>query len=200
MSEKLTKKQQKALQFRQNKGKEEEKAAEVAEATTQPPQKKKRKTRRGKKGRGANSSGKNRFLVFVGGLPNNVTPNELQAHFKSSGPDHIRIRNEKHIAFLEFDGDKDPQGIQRRMDMALLQTGTLLRGDKRINVELTVGGGGNSRDRVAKLQEKNAKLQQETTARLHNLKKGGAVKKEEKDSSNSSSTGIHPDRLRLLQK
>lgn len=213
-SEKLTKKQQKALQFRKSKDvkteevkevKEVKQVKEVNEASAEPV-KKKRKTRRGKKGKGQAGSSGNRFLVFVGGLPNNVTPNELTAHFKSSAPDHIRIRNDKHIAFLEFDGDKDPTGIQRRMDMALLQTGTELREGKKLNVELTVGGGGNSQDRLAKLQKKNEKLQLETTARLEKLKsKGKAAKPDPTTSStgtaaSASAPGIHPDRQRLLQK
>lgn len=233
MSEKLTKKQQKALQFRKkvsnvNADTDKNTSASVTDnnqiekhgndndniddASTQT--KKKRKTRRGK-GKNKKADG-NRFLVFVGGLPNNVTPNELQAHFKSASPDHIRIRNEKHIAFLEFDGNKDPTSIQRRMDLALLQTGTILRDGKRLNVELTVGGGGNSKERLEKLRKKNEKLQKETKERLDRMKgkvndngstisttnsTSAGTSTSDKDNTPSSNltASIHPDRLRLLK-
>lgn len=235
MSEKLTKKQQKALQFRKKVGSintdsnkntadviiDEKNQIEKGDNNnaddTDTQTKKKRKTRRGKGGkRKTMKTDGNRFLVFVGGLPNNVTPNELQAHFKSASPDHIRIRNEKHIAFLEFDGDKDPNSIQRRMDLALLQTGTILRDGKRLNVELTVGGGGNSKERLEKLRKKNEKLQKETKERLDRMKNktsdgkvatGGTnstttgVSNDNKDNtpSSNSTAPIHPDRLRLLK-
>lgn len=223
MSEKLTKKQQKALQFKKkvSKSNTEENINDTATnenhirkdginndennpTTTQ--QKKKRKTRRGKGGKGKNKrTDGNRFLVFVGGLPNNVTPNELQAHFKSASPDHIRIRNEKHIAFLEFDGERDPTSIQRRMDLALLQTGTILRDGKRLNVELTVGGGGNSKERIEKLRKKNEKLQRETRERLDRMKgrstgMSSTTDKATTTTSSSSTASMHPDRLRLLKK
>lgn len=219
MSEvKLTKKQLKAQQFRKTK---EVKDAEKIEALSKPattsasaaavdgtssgePVKKKRKTRRGRGGKGRNgSNSKNRFIVFVGGLPRECTNTELQAHFKSSNPDLIRIRNDKHIAFLEFDGDKDPSGIQGRMDIALLQHRTLMRDNKRINVELTVGGGGNSQDRLNKLKEKNEKLDVERRERLTNIinKKNAESKKNQKDNGEpkTHSSNIHPDRAKLLQ-
>ncbi|CCC69622.1 hypothetical protein NCAS_0D00410 [Naumovozyma castellii] len=210
---KLTKKQLKAQQFRKTKDEREQekdlKRSAPAE-TTEAPQKKKRKTRRGRGGKGKNGANKgNRFLIFVGGLPKDITATELQAHFKSSSPDQIRIRGDKGIAFLEFDADKDKTGIQRRMDVALLQHRTLLN-DKRINVELTVGGGGNSQDRLEKLKNKNVKLDEERRERLHKMMQEGAEKKRTeaaapgKSTSTSSGTGatgaIHPDRAKLLQK
>lgn len=211
MSEtKLTKKQLKAQQFRKTK---DVKDAEKVEALTKPvhtredtndstePVKKKRKTRRGRGGKGKNgSNSKNRFLVFVGGLPRECTTTELQAHFKSASPDHIRIRNDKHIAFLEFDGDKDPNGIQGRMDVALLQHRTLMRDNKRINVELTVGGGGNSQDRLNKLKEKNDKLDIERRERLTKMiNKKSAENKKTTGEAKTHSSNIHPDRAKLLQ-
>lgn len=203
MSGKLTKKQQKALQFRNKEKKPEavEKPVDsAADSTVEEPPKKKRKTRRGRGGKGRASNIKNRFLVFVGGLPNNVTPSELQAHFKTCNPDHIRVRNDKRIAFLEFDGDKDPSGIQRRMDQALLQNGTLLRDGRKLNVELTVGGGGNSEERRQKLQRKNDKLHKETNQRISNLRGGVTNKQSSTPSNTKTHSGIHPDRLKQLQK
>lgn len=215
--QKLTKKQLKAQQFKKSKDEREqdkedkkrqreEEEQKKAEAEAAP--KKKRKTRRGK---GGKTKKGNRFIVFVGNLPHGTTASQLQAHFKASSPDHIRMRPDKGIAFLEFDGDKDHENIQRRMDVALLQHKTTLA-DRKINVELTVGGGGNSAARLEKLRSKNEKLDQERSQRMTKLisdnrsKKTGAdaaqqAKTPASDSTKSSSVppGIHPDRARLIK-
>lgn len=214
-SKKLTKKQLKAQQFR--KPKEDRENDKVLKRTHQGdgdakpsdlPAKKKRKTRRGRGGKGRGDEKKsNRFIIFVGGLPKDVVVKDLQDHFKSSAPDHLRIRADKGIAFLEFDADKDKHNIQRRMDVALLQHKTLLK-DKRINVELTVGGGGNSTDRLEKLKNKNIKLDEERGQRLKKMMEDGAQKKIENGkkanstaiNANSAPTqGIHPDRAKLIE-
>lgn len=204
---KLTKKQLKALQFRKSKEEKEveekrklEEADKPAQEGDQPP-KKKRKTRRGRGGKGKKgTSGGNRFIVFVGGLPKDVTASELQVHFKSSGPDQIRLRADKGIAFLEFDGDKDQKGIQRRMDIALLQNKTLLR-EKRINVELTVGGGGNSQDRLEKLRKKNEKFEAERQERMQKLmsKPSKPTTQADGETPSTSAGGVHPDRAKLMK-
>lgn len=212
--QKLTKKQLKAQQFRKTKEvkvEEEETKKRTVEQTNgtdgtangEQPVKKKRKTRRGRGGKGRNGSKGNRFIIFVGSLPRDITNSELQAHFKSSSPDIIRLRAEKGIAFLEFDADKDKKNIQSRMDVALLQHKTLLK-DKRINVELTVGGGGNSKDRVEKLRTKNEKMDAERTERLTKMMKEGSKKKEENTSKDTTKpvatiNGVHPDRAKYMK-
>lgn len=216
MSEvKLTKKQLKAQQFRKTKEeKEEETKKRVADEelaatkAAEEPVKKKRKTRRGRKGKGRNGKSGNRFIIFVGSLPKDITQTELQAHFKTSSPDFIRVRSDKGIAFLEFDGDKDGKNIQSRMDTALLQNKTEIRG-KRINVELTVGGGGNSENRLAKLKTKNDKFEQEYNTRMEKMIKDGAQKKRANAEANAGKTsesssrpavaGMHPDRAKMFR-
>ncbi|CAI1887234.1 hypothetical protein SEUBUCD646_0D00420 [Saccharomyces eubayanus] len=221
---KLTKKQLKAQQFRKSK-EEKDQEKEVKQEQEQvsdgkrpngevgnegeEPVKKKRKTRRGRGGKGKNGKKGNRFIVFVGSLPRDITVAELQGHFKNSSPDQIRLRADKGIAFLEFDADKDRSGIQRRMDIALLQHGTLLK-EKKINVELTVGGGGNSEDRLEKLKNKNIKLDEERKERLTKMITDDNEKKKAKITASATPTattgsdkpvpaGIHPDRARLLK-
>lgn len=205
-SKTLTKKQLKAQEFRKTR-KQKDKETEVKkrskdelDSSHQEPLIKKRKTRRGKGGKGKEKSG-NRFIIFVGNLPEDVTPSELQAHFKSSSPDEIRIRKDKRIAFLEFNGEKDSKNIQSRMDIALLQSKTMLK-DKKINVELTVGGGGNSHQRLEKLKQKNEMLNEERYKRLKDMvqdkkKKNG----ESKDFlvKQELISGIHPDRVSLIR-
>lgn len=211
---KLTKKQLKALEFR--KSKDAKAVKREAPVESDEPAKKKRKTRRGRKGKPRAGSDEaktraSRFVVFVGNLPRDVTPAELQAHFKSSGPDYVRVRNDKHIAFLEFTPEtKNGTPIQSRMDIALMQHKTLLRG-QRINVELTAGGGGNSSDRLEKLRNKNAKLEEERKERLTKMIKDDAKRKEVHSTGahKASDTiagrgphtpgGVHPDRAHLLQ-
>ncbi|EJS44442.1 nop6p [Saccharomyces arboricola H-6] len=223
---KLTKKQLKAQQFRKSKeekSQENEIKPEQVQDGKRPsseagkdgeePVKKKRKTRRGRGGKGKNGKKGNRFIVFVGSLPRDITAAELQSHFKNSSPDQIRLRADKGIAFLEFDADKDRTGIQRRMDIALLQHGTLLK-EKKINVELTVGGGGNSQDRLEKLKNKNIKLDEERKERLTKMITDGNQKKIAKTTAAAAAAttpmattgsekpvpaGIHPDRARLLK-
>lgn len=206
---KLTKKQLKAQQFRKTKDEREEdkvnkrkvEETEEAKPTEGEAPRKKRKTRRGKGGKG--KKGGNRFLIFVGNLPKDISSTELQAHFKSSSPDEIRLRQDKCIAFLEFDADKDQKNIQSRMDVALLQHKTELKG-RRINVELTVGGGGNSQARLEKLKNKNLKLDDERKVRTTKMiqdSKNKAAKSASESSTGAEAPagGIHPDRLKLIK-
>ncbi|CCH58921.1 hypothetical protein TBLA_0B00780 [Henningerozyma blattae CBS 6284] len=209
MSEKLTKKQLKAKQFRTPKTEKDLAKEQAANAPAAAPVKK-RKTRRGRKGK-PRSTSSNRFIIFVGSLPPNITQSELQAHFKSSSPDVIRIRADKNIAFLEFDPEKDDSNIQHRMDIALLQHRTVIR-EKKINVELTVGGGGNSKDRLEKLQKKNTKMDAQRAKRLEKIKTSSSKLSATTESSSSSSTtsasttttagappSVHPDRAKFLK-
>ncbi|ABN64355.2 predicted protein [Scheffersomyces stipitis CBS 6054] len=201
MSEqKLTKKQRKALEFRSEKSKEEraeekeeKKRAREKEENKDEQPKKKRKTRRGKKGKGANGGKGPRFILFVGNLPYDIEQTELLSHFKNSNPDRIRLRQDKGIAFLEF--DNDTQEIQSKMELALKMHHSTLR-NRKINVELTVGGGGNSENRLNKLKEKNEKLLEERRAKVkEDIKKKS---KEATSTAPASSASIHPSRAALI--
>lgn len=207
--EKVNKKKQKALAFRKSKEeREQEKAAkaeqkaalevketekkrkadDASEGDQEP--KKKRKTRRGKKGKGVNEGKGPRFILFVGNLPFDIQQAELVAHFKNANPDRIRLRKEKGIAFLEFDNDN--QEIQKKMDLALRLHHSVIR-KRKINVELTVGGGGNSENRTQKLKEKNEKLEEERRTRI----KAEEAKKRKDEPA--STGGMHPARAALLK-
>lgn len=210
---KLTKKEKKALQFRkskeerddekevkkQKKQEEEEKKKDEKEVKkrsldsedTEEAPKKKRKTRRGKKGKGVNGGKGPRFILFAGNLPYDVTEEELNGHFKNCKPDRIRIRKDKGIAFLEF--DNDTKEIQKKMELALRLHHSTLK-NRKINVELTVGGGGNSENRVKKLKEKNDKLVEERKQRILKEDK----EKRAKEGSAEVKGGIHPSRAALI--
>lgn len=222
---KLTKKERKALEFKQKKTKEErdeeksKKEEENAKKRTleeaqdeakkegdseNPP--KKRKTRRGKKGKGVNGGKGPRFILFVGNLPYDIEEAELMVHFKNSKPDRLRIRQDKGIAFMEF--DNDTKEIQSKMELALLKHHSTLR-TRKINVELTVGGGGNSENRVNKLKAKNETLLEERRDKIVKDKMAAAEKKKNAaanaaanasaEDTSATSGGIHPARAALMK-
>lgn len=223
VEEKLSKKQKKALSFRKTKEeREEEKQAKAQEKATKEESKKrsiqqdeessndgkttsdeqpkkKRKTRRGKKGKGTNGGQGPRFILFCGNLPYDVQQAELEEHFKNAKPDRFRIRKDKGIAFLEF--DSDTQEVHSKMEHALRMHKSTLR-NRKINVELTVGGGGNSEARQQKLKEKNEKLIEERKERIRKQSKKSAETKDADNEGLSDATpqpAMHPARAAMLK-
>ncbi|AOA61761.1 40S ribosomal subunit biogenesis protein [Komagataella phaffii CBS 7435] len=210
--EKLTKKQKKALEFRKSKEEREiskkekaekleqeaklkaEKEEEEAKRKADAP-KKKRKTRRGK---GGKISGP-RFILFVGNLSFKCTEEDLKNHFKNCSPDTIRPRLDKGFAFLEF--KQDDVNVRKRMDIAISMHHTVLN-DRKINVELTAGGGGNSTTRLEKIKGKNDKLLQERKDKIKKKLATDMAKAKEKEEGSKDTVkvvGIHPDRAKLIQ-
>jgi nucleolar protein 6 len=132
-----------------------------------------------------------RFIVFVGNLPHEtpakLTP-ILNAHFPTP-PVALRIPTKKGtnapqgFAFAEFDSSA-------ALEKALRCHHTVINGRK-INVELTAGGGGKSENRMGKIKGKNESLEEERRKRVEEEKK-----EKEKE---SKVDGIHPDRLKRLQ-
>ncbi|KAG9064879.1 hypothetical protein KI688_003141 [Linnemannia hyalina] len=102
-----------------------------------------------------------KFIVFVGNLPYNITKEQLEKHFESCGKiSSVRIQTDKAtgkgkgFAFMEF---PEPESMQK----ALYFHKTLFN-KRPINVELTAGGGGNkSATRKKKIADKNEALNEE---------------------------------------
>ncbi|KAF9152583.1 hypothetical protein BG015_005037 [Linnemannia schmuckeri] len=102
-----------------------------------------------------------KFIVFVGNLPYNITKEQLEKHFESCGKiSSVRIQTDKAtgkgkgFAFMEF---PEPESMQK----ALYFHKTLFN-KRPINVELTAGGGGNkSAARKKKIADKNEALNEE---------------------------------------
>ncbi|KAF9383720.1 hypothetical protein CPB97_006233 [Podila verticillata] len=102
-----------------------------------------------------------KFIVFVGNLPFNITKEQLQKHFEScTNITSIRVQTDKvtgkgkGFAFLEL-------GTAEAMQKALYFNKTLIK-ERPINVELTAGGGGNkSASRKKKIADKNEALNEE---------------------------------------
>lgn len=211
MSEKLTKKELKSLQFRARKSSKAAKVLDDVETQRKEEQAKiaesipkKRKTRRGHKGKGKPTGAhQKRYILFVGNLPYNVQESELKEYFKAGNPDTIRIRADKGFGFLEFNGVESKE-IQERITACLNLHHTQFR-NRAINVELSAGGGGNSEKRVEKIKAKNEKLQKKRLAKL----KEERIKKHAKDNKPKPSgegegeeaapvAGVHPSRLALI--
>jgi len=126
---------------------------------------------------------KQRFILFVGNLKYVTSKEAVQKHFSSCDPPpDVRLMTpkpsanarltakSKGFAFLEF---PSKAGLQQ----ALKLHHSDLEGRK-INVELTAGGGGKSDNRIAKVKERNKELHNQRVKRVQKLKgsKEGADK------------------------
>ncbi|KAJ2745021.1 hypothetical protein GGI20_002514 [Coemansia sp. BCRC 34301] len=204
----LTKKQRKALQFRGKLDKPEKtpdgvrekereartkkpktdrkrktKGAEIDEAEAAPKEKEKKKFERQ-----VNPSGNVvRFIAFVGNVPFKTTAQELQEFFKAANPSSVRLMTDKDsgksrgFAFVDFATSADLKHALKFHHMTL--------GTKKINVELTAGGGGNSSNRKDKLQRRREDLDKER-------RKDGANKRQKTGPREgaTSELGEAPDR------
>jgi len=99
-------------------------------------------------------------VLFLGNLPFYLNEQEIENHFecvkKHGAIKQVRLlrhktTNEpKGCAFIEFD-------TAAALKTALKMHHSVLR-DRKINVELTAGGGGNNKNRKSKLHKRNGNL------------------------------------------
>ena len=99
---------------------------------------------------------KTRRIAFVGNLPYDCSREALQQFLSCAGEIQIRLPTNKDgkpkgFAFVECDSN---EGFQK-----LLRLHHQMFKGRRLNVELTAGGGGNSQARRAKIKRSNAKMQ-----------------------------------------
>ena len=174
------------------------------------------------------SSTKPRFILFVGNLPYTTTDASLKAHFQKLAPFSLRHRTDpktkksKGFAFLEFehydrmktclklyhhsmfapDGKENGEGNEKKNNA------------RKINVELTAGGGGKAEGRRDKIKAKNVKLEEQRKRRAK-VEREEKAKKEKTDIKPSKekavapvesdgpvvvdNTGIHPSRLARIK-
>ncbi|KAJ6520066.1 hypothetical protein C8R45DRAFT_46602 [Mycena sanguinolenta] len=117
-----------------------------------------------------------RFILFVGNLKYTTTAEAIKAHFAACDPPPtVRLRTpkpsapgkpttkSKGCAFVEF-------SHRNALQQGLKLHQSELEG-RRINVELTVGGGGKSDTRLNKLKERNKGLFEERKTRVEKLAK-----------------------------
>ncbi|KAL2438838.1 hypothetical protein ABEF95_014363 [Exophiala dermatitidis] len=174
-----------------------------------------------------------RFIVFVGNLPFSATAAQVKDHFSKLAPSSVRLSTDKAtgkgkgFAFVEFDSydkmktclklyhhsifepnAKSEDGEPRR------EASNSKKKGRRINVELTAGGGGaKSQDRLMKIKTKNEKLNEERKRQLikdkSDQKKAaskakaapgtGANATEASDAAQDDRGAIHPSRLARVQ-
>lgn len=175
----------------------------------------------------AAGASKQRFIVFIGNLPFTATTEGITQHFASIQPQSIRHSTEKGtnkskgFAFLEFANYDRMKTCLKLFHHSVFDSGVGgERGKRRINVELTAGGGGSkSEGRKEKLKEKNVRLNEQRQRRAEAeakqekrkaakaAKKGGAAQGEAKEEAvpepevdAGAQEGIHPARLAMLQR
>ncbi len=127
-----------------------------------------------------------RFTLFVGNMPFNISEADVRQHFSQCSVVSCRLlRNKvtavgKGIAFLDF---SDSKGF-----LAALKLHHTLLGGRQINVEPTAGGGGNSANRMDKIESKKK--------RFEKVIKGGAGGKTARaDRSNSAAKNRSPAQI-----
>lgn len=117
-----------------------------------------------------NEGGKQRFILFVGNLKYTTTREAIEGHFSiCDPPPTVRlltpkvtrtgatVAKSKGCAFLEFSAKPALQAALRLHQSEL--------DGRRINVELTAGGGGRGDSRLAKLKARNKDLAAQRTRR-----------------------------------
>ncbi|MCJ1358805.1 MAG: hypothetical protein MMC33_008805 [Icmadophila ericetorum] len=141
-----------------------------------------------------------RFICFVGNLPFTSTNDSIQKHFTKVQPQSVRhctvkgTGKSKGYAFLEFSNyDRMKTCLQ------LYHHSTFNDGQspaRKINVELTAGGGGSkSKTRKSKLLTKNGKLNEQRKRRAEKEAELGHVKERSgKKLDRAEADVIHPSR------
>ncbi|RDL36064.1 uncharacterized protein BP5553_06676 [Venustampulla echinocandica] len=136
-----------------------------------------------------------RFIVFIGNLPFSATTESVRKHFASVKPISVRHLTQKDdpakskgCAFIEFDGYDHMKTCLKLFHHSMFDDG--ISAARKINVELTAGGGGNTKDRKAKIQNKNQKLNEQRVRRIKEEEKTKMGKRE----AALDESGIHPSR------
>ena len=190
---------------------------------------------------------KSRFIVFVGNLPYSATDVSLRSHFRKLEPFTLRHRTDpktkksKGFAFVEFEnydrmktclklyhhsmfdpakseqGEPDEDGEEEIKDARMKRDKE--KGGRRINVELTAGGGGKAEGRKEKIKVRNVRLEEQRKRRVESERKeknrsennrpvgrnaAGPAKKETdvEDPADGvdENAGMHPSRLARMKK
>jgi len=129
----------------------------------------------GTNGAGSRAKAK-RFILFVGNMPFNSSEDDIRQHFLHCNVVGCRLlRNKdtavgKGIAFVDF---LDSKGY-----LAALKLHHSLFGGRRINVEPTAGGGGNSSQRLGKIELKKKRLEKAFKGDAYNNRGGEKIAKQ----------------------
>ncbi|KAM6524016.1 hypothetical protein FSOLCH5_004623 [Fusarium solani] len=140
-----------------------------------------------------------RHIVFVGNLPFTATADTIQAHFASLSPIHVRCMSDpadskpcRGFAFVEFAKVWHMRTCLDKFHHSMFEDG--VSPARRINVELTAGGGGKTKRRQEKIQEKNRKLDENRTKRIQREKNAKEEARANTDQEQHMEDAIHPSR------
>ncbi|KAG5924209.1 hypothetical protein E4U61_001348 [Claviceps capensis] len=145
-----------------------------------------------------------RHIVFVGNLPFSATAASIKAHFATLNPISVRCLKNKDdanpcrgIAFVEFANVWSMRTCLDKFHHTIFEDG--VSAGRKINVELTAGGGGSTKFRKDKIREKNVKLDENRAKRIDKEKtakhQGGGEKKGRQGKEAEVEVGVHPSRL-----
>lgn len=134
-----------------------------------------------------------RHIVFVGNLPYTATQATIKAHFSALNPTSVRCLTKRGgeecrgVAFVEFFDGRAQRACLDRFHHSLFE-------GRRINVELTAGGGGKTQFRKEKIRDKNKTLEENRARRIQKEMEGkeGVVAS---GPEQQAMGGIHPSRL-----
>ncbi|PFH59605.1 hypothetical protein XA68_12092 [Ophiocordyceps unilateralis] len=146
-------------------------------------------------GRAAEEGKADRHIVFVGNLPYSATQESVWAHFAALKPVSVRCLTRRDnsaecrgVAFVEFAHAASQRACLDRFHHSVFD-------GRRINVELTAGGGGKTQHRKDKISAKNKKLDENRARRIQReqaAKDGATTSTPEQQAMGDS---IHPSRL-----
>ena len=111
---------------------------------------------------------KNRFIAFMGNLPYDTKEESIQEFLKGIGKVDVRMNYSKEGKFRGFCFVEccDNSQFQKLLKMHHTKLG-----GRKINVELSAGGGGNSSSRKQKISKKNLKIKKYRKSIHESLKK-----------------------------
>lgn len=126
---------------------------------------------------------KKKFIAFVGNLPYGATDKDISDHFNFLG-DRFELRmrysadgKSKGFCFIEVSNQTDYQKLLKMHHSKLL--------GRKINVELSAGGGGNSDQRKTKIKKKNEKFEKYRKS-IHEHAKKYKTKKDSEETTEKS--------------
>lgn len=149
-----------------------------------------------------------RFIAFIGNLPYSANVDSITKHFSAIAPFSVRAPTNpstgksKGYAFLEFEGYDKMKSCLKLYHHSNFGEGKSAR---KINVELTAGGGGKGENRKAKIKEKNDRLKEErkkahedeAKARKEG-KRSGVSPADGGDEEMDENADVHPSRRKRM--
>ncbi|CAG9318743.1 unnamed protein product [Blepharisma stoltei] len=122
---------------------------------------------------------KKRFIAFIGNLPFDLTENDLKEFFSPIEDIQIRMRHNKEgkfrgFAFAECTNNDQFQKLLRMHHLELK--------GRKVNIEMSAGGGGKSEARKQKIKKVNEKI----TKFRKTIFKGSSEHKKKKEAAEDS--------------